>query len=306
LYEGDAWTNDLGQFRIHGLSAGTYFLVAEPPTPVPDDVEDGDRAKLVATYYPGATEPAAAQPIRLAPGQTTEVAMELARPIRTVRISGRVVDAAGQPPGPGAAVGLIAVEPWSRVPYRRVPLRSDGTFTVAGVLPGAYALHADLYAADGRRQEWGRALTTIAGSDVSGIVVRTSRGSTLSGRVVFEGASAPPAGTTRISVAETGVDYLGPSWLHVPVALDGTFTLAPLFTECLIRVDEPPGWMLKAVRVNGQDVTDTPVTFDSRETITGAEVVLTDRVTHLDVNVQANTGQPADSAYVVVYPDDPG
>ena len=210
IEEGNTWTNDLGQFRIPGLSAGQYFLVAGLPTLVPDDVEDGERAKRVATYYPGTTEPAAAQPIRLAPGQTAEVTIELARPIRTVRISGRVVDAAGQPPGPGAYVGLVAVEPWSRVPYRRVPLRSDGTFTAAGVLPGAYALDADLHAADGRPEERGRALTTIAGSDVSGIVVRTSRGATLSGRVVFEGASVPPAGTTRIAAVATRVDPTGP------------------------------------------------------------------------------------------------
>ena len=80
IEEGNTWTNDLGQFRIPGLSAGQYFLVAGLPTLVPDDVEDGERAKRVATYYPGTTEPAAAQPIRLAPGQTAEVTIELARP----------------------------------------------------------------------------------------------------------------------------------------------------------------------------------------------------------------------------------
>ena len=299
-----ARTNDLGQFRISGLPAGKYFLVAEPPTLGPDDIEDGDRAKRVDTYYPGTADFDAAQPIRLAPGQTMEVAIALARPIRTMRVSGSVVDAGGKPPRPGASVSVSGMEA-SRY-YKHVPLQDDGTFTVPGVLPGAYSLRVFLRAAGGRPQEWGLARATVAGRDVSGIVIRTGRGSTLSGRVVFEGASVPPAGSTRIRVEETGEDSSGFSSLIGSVGEQGTFTLAPLFAECLIRVFEPPGWTLKAVRVNGRDVTDTPVMFDGRETITGAEIVLTDRVTHLDVSVQTDEGRPVEPAYVVVMPDDPG
>ncbi len=86
---------------------------------------------------------------------------------------------------------------------------------------------------------------------------------------------------------------------------DGSFTLTGLFDERLIRLSgQPAGWMLKAVYLNGRDVTDTPLSFEGRENVTGVQVVLTDRVTHVTGTVNDERGQPAETAYVLVFADD--
>jgi hypothetical protein len=62
--------------------------------------------------------------------------------------------------------------------------------------------------------------------------------------------------------------------------------------------------MLKAVYLNGRDITDTPVAFEGRENMSGLHIVLTDRVTHLTATVDDQRGQPAEAAYVIVFPED--
>jgi hypothetical protein len=63
--------------------------------------------------------------------------------------------------------------------------------------------------------------------------------------------------------------------------------------------------MLKAVYLNGRDITDTSLPFEGRENITGVQVVLTDRITHVTGTVNDERGQPAEVAYVLVFSDDP-
>ena len=83
------------------------------------------------------------------------------------------------------------------------------------------------------------------------------------------GGTGPPGRRSRGSASKRPARIRPASRRSIgSVGEQRSFTLAPLFAECLIRVFEPPGWTLKAVRVNGRDVTDTPVMFDGRETIT--------------------------------------
>src|SRR5207253_5531571 len=66
---GGAQTDDLGQFRLFGLQAGDYTVVAEargntyaPPNAPPET--EADRQGFVTTYYPGTPDEAAAQRVR--------------------------------------------------------------------------------------------------------------------------------------------------------------------------------------------------------------------------------------------------
>jgi len=169
-------------------------------------------------------------------------------------------------------------------------VRQGGTFTVSGLIPSNHSLSVRLRDPDGRPPEWGLSRATVSDGDVSGVVVRTSRGATASGRVVFEGAATPPAGNVDIHVYEVGEDPPDLSSRLTTVGGDGTFILTPLFDECLIGVSGVPGWTLKAITVNGRDVTDTPMTVDGGESISGATIVLTDRVTHASTGGQYGSG----------------
>ena len=139
-----AQTNDLGEFRLFGLSPGEYYVQATrhdfggPST--------GGATTLLPTYFPSASDVVAAQPISVGAGQTfgeVEIRM-VAAP--AFQVSGVVTDESGKPLA-NAMVTLRVDDP-SRGPMfmmgDRNQSRTDaaGKFTLTGVTDGAYTLLA--------------------------------------------------------------------------------------------------------------------------------------------------------------------
>jgi hypothetical protein len=142
-------TNDLGEFRVAGLLAGEYTLMAagQPQLPMSGSAAGpGPSTVWAPTYYPGTTDQAAAQLVGVQQGDTVaglEFRM-ISAPAH--RVSGVVVDGSGRPtadaivtlrPAPeGRHVGLV--------PFMGSGGRSgsDGTFTIAGVIAGRYVISA--------------------------------------------------------------------------------------------------------------------------------------------------------------------
>ena len=89
------------------------------------------------------------------------------------------------------------------------------------------------------------------------------------------------------------------------VKADGTFELKSLGGTRIIRAGNlPAGWMLKSVRVNGNDITDSGMDFKPGETITGIEVTLTSKLTEVNGTVKDGSQQAKDYT-VVVFADEP-
>jgi hypothetical protein len=124
--------------------------------------------------------------------------------------------------------------------------------------------------------------------------------------VIYEGGSPPRSNTLRISAATIEVDgpmpALGGS---SSVTEDGTFEIKGISGPRLFRVSNvPAGWVLKAIRLNGSDITDTGIDIRPTEPVSGLEVVLTSRSTEIAGAVQAGS-EPASDYTVVVFSDDP-
>jgi hypothetical protein len=74
----------------------------------------------------------------------------------------------------------------------------------------------------------------------------------------------------------------------------------------VFRATEPVGWTLKAVRLEGRDITDTPIEFRGTEALAGLELVLSNSTTEIAGRVISGDGQAAMDYAVVIFPDDPG
>jgi len=304
-------TNDLGQYRAFGLQPGTYYVSAQ--TMMGSDVEVAEHAGYAPTYYPGTANLAEAQAIQVGVGQdVTNIDIMLAL-VRTARISGIALDSQGRP-ATNAGISVLLQAPGIRgggLSSGFAGIQAGGTFTIASLPAGDYLLTINLSNAQNRQQqEFGRARVSVAGSDVSGVVLQASLGGTVSGQVVFDGTSPPPQVKMSVTAAvvQSSLDsmLIGPSAAPAQVREDGTFTMTGLFGDRVLRVSgQPATWMLKAVYLNGRDITDTPLSFEGNEKIAGVQIVLTDRVTHVTVTVNDERGQPAEIAYVLVFPDDP-
>jgi hypothetical protein len=142
-------TNDLGEFRLFGLSGGEYYVSAIPPVR-PDVASSASERSttMLPTYYPATTDFAAAEWITLASGETSrEITIALVS-VSAYQVSGIVTDGAGHP----IAEALVRLEPQSAPGLSPMPMvgprsgqirtDSSGTFTITNVIDGRYTLLA--------------------------------------------------------------------------------------------------------------------------------------------------------------------
>jgi hypothetical protein len=72
-----------------------------------------------------------------------------------------------------------------------------------------------------------------------------------------------------------------------------------------MTISTPPGWSLKAVRLNGADVTDTGIDFNRNQEVHGIEIEVTNHPASVSGTVTNNRGQvPADYTVVVFARDE--
>jgi protocatechuate 3,4-dioxygenase beta subunit len=296
-------TDDRGEFRLFGLPPGEYLLSADVPR-----FENGgdDRSNYAPTYYPGTPSPAAAERLRLSVGQEATASFALML-VPTVSVRGLAMSSAGRP----LTTGFVTLEPEDAQAGVRMMggggrIEPDGTFRIRNVPPGSYTLEARSTNDDDEAAEFASVPLTVAGEDVSGLVLRTTPGSAASGRIVFE-PPLPPG------VSAQGLRVTAPSTTRTVrgrgsrsrVRDDLTFELSGLSGERLIRVDGgPSGWYLKAVVLSGRDITDTPIDFSRGDRLDGLRIVLTERVAGLNGTVGDGAGRAVREYAVVVFAED--
>jgi hypothetical protein len=87
-------TNDLGEFRVFGLAPGDY-IVAASPRPFGSDALS--RTMVSSTFYPGTSDPSAAQVLTVSAAQTISGIEFRTVMASTFKVSGVVVDELGMP-----------------------------------------------------------------------------------------------------------------------------------------------------------------------------------------------------------------
>ena len=301
-----AQSDDRGAFRLYGLMPGEYYVSALVRALRVDD--PGDTTSYAPTYYPGTGSVTQAQPVTLGLAAETSISFAL-MPVRTARVSGRVLSSTGGPLSNGrvmlTSANSTGLPPAAFGAGGRVG--ADGTFTLSNVAPGSYTLMAlsGNQRNAGPDAERGSVPIAVAGEDLTGITVVTSRGATLSGTVggAWGSAVQPEVGGLQVTAQPVPFDG-GIRVRPARVDADGTFTLTSLFGPSLIRVNGlSQGWMIEAVLVAGSDVTDTPFDFRPNDEI-NAEIVLTDRITQVSGTVSDRDDTPSSDFTVVVFPED--
>jgi len=144
-------TNDIGDFRIAGLAPGEYYIAVSPRMTMPFGAQrtpppaDGPRTTGATTYYPGTTDPAGAQPITVAAGETVSGIQFTMLSAPAFRVSGIVVDENGQPAA-GAMVMLMNDPRNGPVfgPGGNTRTGDDGRFTIDDVVAGSYRITASI------------------------------------------------------------------------------------------------------------------------------------------------------------------
>lgn len=339
------WAAQSGAPGAPGMTGAT----ALGPAPTP-----GQTVAYASLYFPGTADTNAASVITLGPEETrTGIDLTMAF-VPTARIAGSVLDQDGRPM-PGAQISLTPagsssdfarlIEGIARSMSRT---GADGSFTIAGVTPGQYAINARAAARDasGRSQGqgpgalismaglmgmpggasfWASADLSVNGVDIPDVVLRLQPGMSVSGKIVFDGSSAPPADVTKTRVSLTPPPA-GSSPLELAasmmlggtlatVSADGTFVVkgvppnkyrVTVTGQGVFMGQQMPGsaWTLKSAMFNGRDVSDLPFELRPNEDAAGMIVTFTDRPTEISGSVVDRAGRPAPGFPIVVFSTD--
>src|SRR5215470_12438129 len=162
-------TNDLGEFRIAGLRAGQYLVVARPhgniaPPPAPANKErSGEHLLYVPTYYPGVLDEKQASALQVASGTTVAADFTLLVH-RAYRVTGIV---SGLANAKGSFITLIS----SSSRPQQQQLGEGGKFEFPSLEPGTYFVQVE-EVPQGDQREGLKSLTVptpivVSGSDLT-------------------------------------------------------------------------------------------------------------------------------------------
>ena len=305
-------TDDLGQFRLHGLAPGDYYVVANPTVTTFATIS-GDKSGYTQTYYPNALSAAEATRVTLGVGQEAQSIVIGVAPTRLVAVSGTASNSQGQP----IRAGIVRLETTGTGPMTSLPgvIRPDGTFTVSSVVPGEYRVMVQALrqtfeeiAATGSSSvsETAQTRIVVGSEDVAGLALVTSSGSTLRGQVRWDGGVAP-TGTGGSSGTVGAFDPTDPGtpfgMAAGTVRDDGTFEIRNVHGTRLLRAGGfPKGWNLKSITLNGRDITDAPI--DVAADVSGIEVHLTQISAEISGTVQSAKGATISDYVVVLFPSE--
>lgn len=301
-------TDDRGAFRLFGLSPGDYRVCARPQN---FGSRRDERERPVRTCYPSAVIDSDAQAVTVSSTDVGEIEIRVQRS-RAFTVSGIVVDANGASVSP-VNVSLVRSDRTGGF-SSGVETTPDGRFIARGVIPGEYAVRAEVgdvfNPSDRREREVGYLPVRVENADVDGLVVVLAKMTKVAGRIVFEDGMPPgrPAASLSVTVRfdRDSVRMMNGPMPTARVNDDLTFELTGLIGPQTIAVNGlPPGWMLKAVRYNNVDVTDTAVEFKSSSDPRLFEIIVSNRGAILSGRVLDDNGNLVPSAPILLVSADP-
>lgn len=308
-------TNDLGDYRLYGLTPGDYYVSAtvrdrEFVMPGMSTPPSGDG--FAPTYYPGTANQASAQRVVVKPGlETPNVSFALAT-TRVGRISGHVVTSSGEP----AANYMLMINPRDAEPgmfgmMESAQVRADGTFVTRPLSPGPYTLTARPQVRPGDTgTEMARMDVTVSGEDVENVMLVTGPGGIIRGRIVTDDGTVPPFSPREARIfafmdEPSRMAFMGPQ--ADSIRPDWSFELRGVTDRLRLRWGlQTPGsnWMLKHALKDGVDLADTAIELMPGQVVEDVEIVITQKITEVSGLVLDNRGQPTSEATIVFFPDD--
>jgi carboxypeptidase family protein len=320
-------TDDRGQYRVFGLPPGDYYVTASAgglqrmldqflPGRGPVD-QPAETTGYAATYYPGVIAAGDAGVVKVAAAQELagiDFQLQLV-PLATVKgiVAGGGTVMLLPEDGPaggggrgGGRGGLGAL--LGGGPNLRTQTKPDGTFAIANVTPGRYTIVArtDGGPANGTRT----AMQSIAvlGDEIT-VALTPAPGVRLSGTITLEsGSSSTPKTFTGFRVVPQSIDSSAAgarAGRGADVTDKGLFSIDDVMAgHYVIRGVGARGWAMKAMYLNGQDVTDQPVEVGA-ENVSGLNIIFTDRLSSLSGTVRDSRGTAAAAATVIAFPSDP-
>jgi 5-hydroxyisourate hydrolase-like protein (transthyretin family) len=258
-------TNDLGEYRLFGLTPGKYYVSAAAQGVAP-------------TFHPSTSNGLDAQPVFVKVNEDTPGTNIQMQVLQYTRVAGVVQDSSGRP----ARNVVVMVNP-SRsdgAMYFSMNIAeadANGRFAIPAVPPGEYRVDVVAKAklegvatSGGIGDAWkviaesASIPLTVTGERLEELTITLGAGARISGRVLIDGQPARPEVATKLQVAAFPVLHtqgISSSLQTVsgPVSPDGSFVVAGVHGSRLIRILGLPAatTALQGVIALGSDVSES-------------------------------------------------
>ena len=300
-------TDDRGEYRLIGLAPGQYYISAMDPAFA--GVGDVNGALFYGpTYYPGEAVADDATRLTLGPEKplTSGIDFRL-RIIRPARVGGTISSGVQ---GVALTAGAVTMSPLrndqASLTSYRVDIRSNNSFEFNNVQPDNYRVQAS-----GETENKGVSYFTqfslpVSGADFNTDLLPMSPGAVVSGLIKWDPhGNTPPATNKEICVRAPGADgSLFGDALTGYQQENGSFVINGVMVgDHYIRVfNLPEPWHLKAVYMQGKDITDTKISFHYGEKVPDLVVEVTDRTAQVFGKLYADRPDALSTFAVVVFP----
>ncbi|HEX4946075.1 MAG TPA: hypothetical protein VFZ34_05410 [Blastocatellia bacterium] len=220
-------TDDRGVYRIFGLPPGKYLVCV-------GDVKPTATLKYIPpTYYHVGRNEGAAKVVEVSTGgEVTGIDIKLAKPQRTFRAQGRIVDATTGVPLAGLRIRSVVMkgEEGQLTINALAPTNLRGEFQFQGLRPGRHIAY--LNSEDGSEYYSDAVPFEVLQGDVSGLELKATRGASISGNIAITGTNDPQLlahfQTFSVHVSNAEGKNAAPSTVFARPAADGSFRLAGL------------------------------------------------------------------------------
>jgi hypothetical protein len=311
-----ARTDDQGDFRMHSMAPGRYFIQASIPgvvsatsggsrtedhanlrvyaTPTgrflirasgpgmgepPLDLREAAQTLpfVPATYHPGTIRLSEAISIAVEAGRTSSVSFSISS-LPIASWTGSVEDSRGRAP---ESISAMLRSRGGALHGSMANAGASKQFGFRPLPPDDYTLGV-IVRGKGMEPEFAVRHFTMSGQNVTEPAFRTSPGVTLSGTIetVAPSSPLPPTGVSIVAIASLFPGLAGdPHGKEHPlrVAADGTFTFRNLFGPRLFRLEAGPAWAIKAIYFGDEEVTDRGLDFSATPAPSRLRVLVTNR-----------------------------
>jgi hypothetical protein len=296
-------TDDRGVYRLFGLSAGRYKVAV-------GQMEDGfiggsplGRTGYQTVFYPNATNADQAKIIELAEGdQATNIDIVVSRASPGFAVTGVIVSGETNQPVSAVRVGLLKKKDDRNSYFPMTALSNQkGEFRFENIPPGSYATQISTAVETDMRAD--PLEFQVIDQEVSGLVIRTARGATVSGTLVVEGTDDPAVMAKlrqlRIYAWVQAAGFNGGGARLSLVSADGSFRITGLgagianFEVSGLDYGQPTGLVMTRIERNGVAVPRGGFDVKAGEQISGVRIVFTYGTGSVRGTLSFENGPPA-------------
>ena len=311
-------TDDRGEYRVHGLEPGAYYVAAwyQPPRIPPDATEqrrtDSSGKPLpelsyAVTFYPDTQRLADAIAVRLGVGQEAAGLDIFLTRVHTVRIRGRVISALSGAPVEGPSISLRwndADNTASVSAPIEVDFDRDRNFVIKGVAPGPYVVVVS--GGDEGKALSSRTPISVGEADVDELSIVIGPQQVWKGKIIVDGNDSVDLGgmTVELEPRRTTA-YPTRSLVNKKGQFELPFLPREIYDVNVLKM--PLDAYLEAVRVGKADHLTTGIEAGPGDLAPEMEVVLSTRGGKLlgKAVTFTDSSMVATGANVLLIPDPP-